>query len=63
MCAQVQWRPEKGAKSLGIEGIGGCELLNCGCWESKPSPLQKQQVILTAISSVPITLFLRTFSS
>lgn len=52
MCEQVQWRPEKGAKSLGIEDIGGCELHNCGCWESKPSPLQEQQVILTAKQSL-----------
>ena len=40
-------RPEEGTGSPEIGVTDGCEL-PCRCWESNPSPLQKQQVLLTA---------------
>ena len=53
MCMQVQClqRPEEGVRFLGAEVTDGCEL-TYGCWDSNPSPVEKQPVLLTAEPSL-----------
>lgn len=49
-CTICVYYLQKSEKPVGSTGNGitdGCELL-CGHWESNPSPLQEQQVFLTA---------------
>lgn len=47
MCTPDTHGSQKSAGPIGTGIMGGCEL-PCGCWELNSSPLQVQQVLLTA---------------
>ena len=60
VCAWCPWRLGKGIGSSTTGVTDSCEP-SCGCWESNLGPLEKQPVLLAAVSPGPPLCFLRQF--
>jgi hypothetical protein len=50
-CVQYPWRLKEDVGSSGTGVTDNCEL-PCGCWDSNPDSLKKQQVLLTTKPSL-----------
>ena len=49
VCAWYLWRSEEDIRYPGARVMYYCEM-SCGCWESNPGPLQKQELLTTETS-------------
>lgn len=50
-CTTYMGKPEEVVRCLGIGATDSWEV-SCGCWESNQSPLEKQPVVLTTVSTL-----------